>query len=140
MGIFYPYRKKIPVEVAFMDDSIKLLENIITYSSKRHGVLLSNIANVDTPNYKAKDLIFPKLIEDEKLKLEVTHEKHIKNDDVKEVKEEVVELANENWEDKNNIEIDKEVAKITENYILYQSGLQLLSSRIRMFKNALRRT
>ncbi len=123
-----------------MDDSMKILENLIAYTAKRHGVLLSNIANVDTPNYKAKDLIFPKLMEEEKLKLEVTHENHIKNNDVKGVKEEVVELANENWEDKNNVEIDKEMAKIMENSILYQSGLQLLSSRIRMFKNALRRT
>jgi len=123
-----------------MDDSMKILENLINYTAKRHGLLLSNIANVDTPNYKAKDLIFPKLVEEEKLKLQVTHEKHIKNNDVKEVKEEVVEFVNENWDDKNNVEIDKEVAKITENSILYQSGLQLLSSRIRMFKNALRRT
>ncbi|GAB4443422.1 MAG: flagellar basal body rod protein FlgB [bacterium] len=123
-----------------MDDYIKTLENLITYSSKRHGVLLSNIANVDTPNYKVKDLIFPKLVEEEGVKLIVTHEKHISNENTKELKEEVVEMQNENWDDKNNVEIDKEVAKMTENSILYQSGLQLLSSRIRMFKNALRRS
>lgn len=123
-----------------MDESIKLLENLIIYGAKRHGVLLSNIANVDTPNYKVKDLVFPKLIEEEKLRLEVTHEQHIQIEPQKELKEEVVELPNESWEDKNNVEIDKEVAKITENSILYQSGLQLLSSRIKMFKNALRRT
>lgn len=123
-----------------MDDSIKILENLVTYTSKRHGVLLSNIANVDTPNYKAKDLLFPKLVEEERLKLTVTDEKHIGNIEKSELKEEVVEIPNENWEDKNNIEIDKEVAKMTENSILYQSSLQLLSTRIRMFKNALRRS
>lgn len=122
-----------------MDESIKLLEKLIIYSAKRHGVLLSNIANVDTPNYKVKDLVFPDLVEDEKLKLELTHEQHIQIETNRELKEDVIELQNESWEDKNNVEIDKEVAKITENSILYQSGLQLLSSRIKMFKNALRR-
>lgn len=123
-----------------MDDSIKVLENLITYTAKRHGVLLSNIANVDTPEYRAKDLLFPKLVEEEGLKLLTTNEKHIQNEPSKGLKEEVVELVSENWDDKNNVELDKEVAKMTENSILYQTGIQMLSSRIRMFKNALRRS
>lgn len=123
-----------------MDDSIKVLESLITYTAKRHGVLLSNIANVDTPEYRAKDLLFPKLVEEESLKLITTNEKHIQNDDPHQLKEEVVEVATENWDDKNNVELDKEVAKMTENSILYQTGLNMLSARIRMFKNALRRS
>lgn len=123
-----------------MDDSIKVLENLITYTAKRHGVLLSNIANVDTPEYRAKDLLFPELVEEESLKLLTTNEKHIQNEPSKGLKEEVVELVPENWDDKNNVELDKEVAKMTENFILYQTGIQMLSSRIRMFKNALRRS
>lgn len=123
-----------------MDDSIKVLETLITYTAKRHGVLLSNIANVDTPEYRAKDLLFPKLVEEESLKLITTNEKHIQNKDPHQLKEEVVEVAAENWDDKNNVELDKEMAKMTENSILYQTGLNMLSARIRMFKNALRRS
>lgn len=123
-----------------MDNSIKILENLITYTSKRHGVLLSNIANVDTPEYRVKDLLFPKLVEEEGLKLYTTNENHIKNESVKELKEEAVELNMENWDDKNNVELDREVAKMTENSILYQTSLSMLSARIRMFKNALRRS
>lgn len=124
-----------------MDDSLKILESILTYSSKRHGILLSNIANVDTPGYKTIDLQFPELVEEERIKLVVTNERHIGNDvDVTNPKEEVVRIEGENWDDKNNVELDKEVAKMTENAILYQTGLHLLSTRIRMFKTALRRS
>jgi len=123
-----------------MDDSIKILENLIVYTAKRHGVLSSNIANVDTPEYKAKDLLFPKLVEEEGIKLATTNEKHIKNEPIKDLKEETIEVAVENWDDKNNVELDKEVAKMTENSILYQTSLNMLSARIRMFKNALRRS
>ncbi len=123
-----------------MDKSIKILENLITYTLKRHGVLLSNIANVDTPEYKVKDLIFPKLVEEEGLKLYTTNDKHIQTEEINKPEEEVIELNIENWDDKNNVELDKEVAKVTENSILYQTGLHMLSTRIRMFKNALRRS
>jgi len=33
-----------------------LLEQVINFASQRHKLLLDDIANVDTPNYKQKDL------------------------------------------------------------------------------------
>src|SRR3954466_2499991 len=33
-----------------------LLEQVINFASQRHKLLLDNIANVDTPGYKQKDL------------------------------------------------------------------------------------
>ena len=33
-----------------------MLEQLMSHARDRHGVLSSNIANVDTPNYRAKDL------------------------------------------------------------------------------------
>jgi flagellar basal-body rod protein FlgB len=41
------------------------------------------------------------------------------------------------WIDQNNVELDQEVAKMTENAMLYQAGVTLLSTKIRMFKSAL---
>jgi len=41
-----------------MDDSIKLLEKIMDICAYRQKILASNIANADTPKYKAKDLNF----------------------------------------------------------------------------------
>ena len=41
-----------------MDKGFQLLEEIIKTSAFRHKVLASNIANVDTPGYKAKDVPF----------------------------------------------------------------------------------
>jgi len=33
-----------------------LLEQVVNFASQRHKLLLENIANVDTPNYRQKDL------------------------------------------------------------------------------------
>ena len=38
--------------------TISRLENALNYSSTKQKVISQNIANVDTPNYKAKDVSF----------------------------------------------------------------------------------
>lgn len=41
-----------------MDKSIKILEKVMDICTYRQKILASNIANADTPNYKAKDINF----------------------------------------------------------------------------------
>ncbi len=118
-------------------DSFRTLEQLIRYTNTRHGVLASNIANVDTPNYKAKDIKFKQELDNELL-LTTTSKKHMNTSGISSTTEVVTKEA-EIWEDKNNVEIDMEVAKMTENAMLFQAGISLLQSKIRMYKNALRR-
>jgi flagellar basal-body rod protein FlgB len=50
----------------FKQSSIPLLEQVVNFTEARHGVLAGNIANLDTPGYKTRDLS-PELFQ-EKLK------------------------------------------------------------------------
>ncbi len=117
-------------------DGFKTLEELIHMAGVRHGLLTSNIANVDTPGYKAKDLKFQQTLDNE-LQLAVTSPGHIKtsDNDVSPVAEE----TQDTWEDGNNVELDMEVAKMTENAMLFQAGVSMLETKIRMYKNAFRR-
>lgn len=118
-------------------DSFKTLEQLIHFTSMRHGVLTSNIANADTPNYKAKDMNFKQAL-DAEMELRTTDTKHIKTTDNGMSNEIKIETSN-TWADGNNVELDTEVAKMTENAMLFQAGISMFSTKIRMFKNALRR-
>ncbi len=121
-----------------MSDGFKILEGLLYITNARHGVIASNIANVDTPSYRAKDIKFEMNLKEEVIALKVTAEKHISNASFgtsKEVKAE----TDQPWLDENNVELDMETAKMTENALLYQAGANMLSSKIKMFKNALRR-
>jgi flagellar basal-body rod protein FlgB len=42
------------------------------------------------------------------------------------------------WGDQNNVEINIEVAKMTENALLHESAIKILSSKIKMFKAAIK--
>jgi flagellar basal-body rod protein FlgB len=40
----------------FQSSSIPVLEQVINFTEARHGVLAGNIANLDTPGYRTRDL------------------------------------------------------------------------------------
>lgn len=120
-----------------MDNGFRILERLLRFTGMRQGVLSSNIANADTPGYKSRDIRFEMAI-DKELVLKVTNPAHITgaNPDVTPV---VFAEEDGEWLDKNNVELDIEIAKMTENALLYQAGINMLSTKIRMFRNALRR-
>ncbi|MBI4620064.1 MAG: flagellar basal body rod protein FlgB [Desulfobacterales bacterium] len=120
-----------------MSDGFKILENLIHLTNMRHGVIASNIANVDTPDYKARDVKFEQIL-GERMELKTTNPKHLKNS-YQDSSGEIVTKTTQEGTDKNNVNLDTEVAKMTENAMLYQAGISMLSIKIRMFKNALRR-
>lgn len=120
-----------------MDNGFKIIERLLRFASLRQGVLASNIANADTPGYKAKDIRFETELNNE-LPLKVTNPAHISGENPLSPPVIVTEEGGE-WLDKNNVELDVEMAKMTENALLYQAGINMLSTKIRMFRNALRR-
>lgn len=120
-----------------MDNSIRILEKLIYATKIRHKVYASNIANVDTPHYKTKDVDFKELMNSEIKELASTHPRHIKLASEGETVR-VISKNNPSWDDKNNVELDMEVAKMTENALLHEAGVRLLSTKMRMIRNAIR--
>lgn len=120
-----------------MDNSFNTLERLIHFTRERHAAIASNISNADTPHYTAKDIKFENMLNSATMELSATDKNHISNSSglAGEIKAEPA-LS---WADQNNVELDMEVAKMTENAMLFQAGITLLSTRIKMFKNALRR-
>jgi len=118
-----------------MSDSMKVLERVIQHAGIRQNVLASNIANVDTPNYKAKDVSFNEVLGSE-IRLAATNPGHIQPSGGASGADMQVEDS-PSWADQNNVEMDLEVAKMTENAMLFQAAVTLLTKKISMFKSAL---
>lgn len=121
-----------------MSDSFNMLERLLQVANARHAVIASNISNADTPDYKARDIKFENLLDSATMELAKTDKKHMTGNGsglAGEISSEVTQP----WADKNNVEVDMEVARMTENAMLYQAGVTMLAKKISMFKNALRR-
>lgn len=108
-----------------MDNSIKLLQKIMDICSYRQKILASNIANADTPHYKAKDINFQ-----EELKKASQSESKIYD-----VIESPTTMPNR---DGNTVNLEVEMTKLTETLLMYNSAIQLLSKRITFYKDVLR--
>lgn len=108
-----------------MDNSIKILQKIMDLCTYRQKILASNIANVDTPNYKAKDIDFQE---------ELKKASEIENNSYR-IIEAPTTMPNR---DGNTVNIEVEMAKLTETLLMYNSATQLLSTRLRMLKDAIK--
>jgi len=123
-----------------MNDIFKTLETSMKAATLRHGVIASNIANVDTPGYQARDVKFSDMLSKATLELQTTDSGHMVSPDRLSLMAGVDHDQQSHWGDKNNVELDMEVAKMTENSIFFQAASTILSKNISMYKTAMRRS
>ena len=110
--------------------------------AQRNEVLSSNIANADTPNYKARDLDFQAALQmarGESLSLRRTSDLHMsswqsdgRSGDVK------YRIPMQPTLDGNTVETDVEQAAFAENAVQYRASLAFLNGTIRTLKFAIR--
>lgn len=124
------------------DPTIGALNTSLNVRQLEQNVLSANIANADTPNYKAKRVEFESALREalgvgEDLRPAGTHAKHI-------VPSETDPIFPEVYEDPNGIEsidgntVDRaaEMAKLAENQILYNSSVEMLKRKLGMLRYA----
>jgi flagellar basal-body rod protein FlgB len=104
------------------DTTFKMLENMMDVASFRQKILSSNIANADTPGYKARDVSFQS-----ELNKALSGSKGSYD-----VYETVPTMVSR---DGNTVSVDLEMTKVAENQLLYNSAAQILTMKFRMMKD-----
>jgi flagellar basal-body rod protein FlgB len=120
-----------------MDKGFRILHKLVQAANMRQRVISSNVANAETPGYKAKDLKFGNLLGKE-VKLLTTNPGHIGKKSADKVNGKLVVENNLSWGDRNNVELNVEIAKMTENALFHNAAIKILSKKIKMFKNAIK--
>ncbi len=120
-----------------MDKGFKVLHGLLTAANMRQKVISSNIANADTPGYKARDVKFNNLLGKE-MSVMKTDSKHMSMETKSGGSGNFTIEENLSWGDGNNVEINVEVAKMTENALTHEAAIKILSSKIKMFKDAIK--
>jgi flagellar basal-body rod protein FlgB len=120
--------------------TISLLEKSLNLRSMRHRVLTSNIANIDTPNYKAFEIEIEKAMnknsanQHPSVPLAQTDTAHLPlntrseragQPKVKEADPPGFSLRG----DGNTVDLDKTMGNMAENAILYKTSAQLISRK-----------
>ena len=131
--------------VGLFKGTFPLLEKALDLRSLKHNVTVSNIANQDTPNYKAFDIIVEEEMkkvmgQGKELGLNKTHRGHlpgkaVRGHDVKPGMDNTSQLSLKR--DGNTVDIDTEMAKLSENSLMYDSLAQIISQKFRGLKNVI---
>ncbi len=119
-------------------DKINSLKEVMDYRLTRQGVISSNVANVDTPGYKAQDISFEQEFES-RLQLSTTNPAH-KHSSRAAIKayESFSDPHGRIGNDGNTVDIDREMMKLAQNQLLYNAASQDLANKIKGLKEAIR--
>ncbi len=131
-----------------LDDLFRFHQQALSLRSERQQVLASNIANADTPNYKARDFDFSAALREATAgdasgtaPMKVTSSGHMNGAPSMERTASGQELkyrtVQQGSVDGNSVDMDTERAQFTDNAVHYQSSLTVLSHEIRMMLAAI---
>lgn len=120
------------------EKTIRLVEDRLTLNTRRQEIVASNIANIDTPGYVARDVSFEEILKksmEPRLQLASTHSQHMKNPDPGETLEK--EANRVSIEMTGPVNLEEEMAKLSRNNIEYQFLVTMLNKKFALLKLAL---
>ena len=116
-----------------------LHEKALALKSHRMGVISKNIANADTPRFKAKDVDFKQVLSEAMVSdLRTTHSRHIAHSNASTGNGEYYTVPFNPSIVGNTVEISVEQAKYGKAAAEYQASLRFIESRVSGIRKALR--
>ncbi|MDX2421361.1 MAG: flagellar basal body rod protein FlgB [Amphritea sp.] len=126
------------------DNALGIHEQAVGLRIQRAEILANNIANSDTPNYKARDIDFESVLKgvqegQQPLQMSRTSENHnaglINSDFASEL---MYRMPTQPSVDGNTVDIQAEMARYTENAIDYQASFQFLNNKFKGLTSAIK--
>ena len=137
----------------FDSTTIPVLEQVVNFTQARHGVLAGNIANLDTPGYKTRDLSpeeFQSRLQEaidarKDRQLSPSYEINAalagrdperiwQGDGMDEVRESIKSVL---YHDNSDVSIEQQVAEIGKNQAQHNMALQIMLSQFRLLRSAI---
>jgi flagellar basal-body rod protein FlgB len=126
--------------MSLFSSTIQSLENGLNYSSAKQKVISQNIANVDTPNYKAKSISFKSQLNDSVANLDakITNARHIQFSGRGTNGITVNNKPFQYNHNGNGVDIDKEMSDLAANQIYFNALTDRLNGKFNSLQSVIR--
>ena len=135
-------RKTVTAMPISFERAFSVHDDALALYGQRSSILASNIANVDTPNYKARDIDFKALLQEARqvqgVRLASTHRDHIAPSQGSSQPELLYRNPLHPSLDGNSVDGHVEQAHFAENALRYQVSFTFLNSKINGLVKALK--
>jgi len=123
-----------------LDSAFGIHKQALGLRVQRLEALAANIANADTPHFKAQDIDFKRALDNSHVNhgLSVTHERHLQHAGFGGNPYKIYTMPFSNSLDGNTVELNVEQAKYGKAAAQYQATLRFLESNISGIRKALR--
>lgn len=120
---------------ALFGKTFDALAGLLEYRSQRHQLIASNIANIDSPDYRPADLKFDSMLNQVgcgsgKVELVQTDPRHLPRQDAGLGDFEVVRSM-------QKTDVDAEMSRLAENHLMYNMTAEILARKFRKISNLL---
>lgn len=124
----------------FFSGTIKTLEDTLNYATAKNRAISNNISNIDTPNYKSKDVVFKDVLNDaHSLEAKRTNEKHLPFSQTNNSSYQTVTKGTTTYNHNgNNVDVDKEMAELAKNQIYYQALVDRINGKFSSLQTVIR--
>jgi len=114
----------------FRDVNLELMNKVLGAASLRHKVIANNIANVNTPGYRSKEVAFDKEFEEAL--------GNGRAEDALRVEPKLFSPDTGTTRmDGNNVDMEKELARLQKNATIYNVIAQMIGKRLASYKEAI---
>lgn len=125
-----------------LDSALGIHQPALEARVKRAEVLANNLANADTPGYKARDIDFSAMMRKAQqdmggLGMEKTHEGHMDTGSMSPGNELLYRVPHQPSVDGNTVDSQQEQSRFMRNAMEYQASFQFLNGKISGLKKAL---
>ena len=123
------------------DSALGNHDKALLVRTRRAELLASNIANSDTPGYKAKDIDFRAelaAIQQQNHGLKTTHSRHIQSSSMDGGMTQLYRIPNQSSLDGNTVDAQLEKSAFAENALRYQASLTFLDRKFKGLVAALK--
>ncbi|MBQ0724264.1 MAG: flagellar basal body rod protein FlgB [Cycloclasticus sp.] len=127
--------------ISTIDSLFGVHEKGLIFRSKRAEVLASNMANADTPGYKARDFDFKSVLSqlgEPASSIKRTHANHVSFNHTPASLDLAYRLPTSASLDGNTVDVNAEQARYAQNALDYQTSVRFLNGKISSYLSALR--
>lgn len=124
------------------DKTIKALDTAIDMRRLRQNVISSNVANAETPGYKAKKMDFEQALSraldiDGRGKMHTSNKDHymVGQGPIANVRADIYDNPEGNMSnDGNTVDLEKEMSDLAANSVMYRAAVQLINKKLATMK------